>query len=143
MAIVSWGTPEAPHGALFVTTGLSNNINQVGESLNPSGYIYSSWEFNTSFHVSPSNGGSVDLYLIPSIDDVNYSAGATAITPPVTTFVGSFPLYPNANSGMRIPLVNIPTSPLLMKPAIRNSSGQTIPANSGTLTVRFYNEKIV
>jgi hypothetical protein len=143
MAVVSWNTMEAPHIALQVTSALSNNVNQLGGTLNPSGYLYGSWEFNTNFHVSPSVGGSIDLYLVPSIDDTNYSNGGTAVTPPVTTFVGSFPLYMNANSGQRIPIYNIPMAPLSVKPLIRNSSGQTIPANSGILTVRLYSEKIV
>lgn len=142
MASVSWKTPEGPHAALIVTSALANNVNQVGGTLNPSGYLYSSWDFNTQFHVSPSNGGSVDLYLVPSIDDSNFANVGAAVTPPATTFIGSFPLYPNANSGMRISLVNVPISPLLIKPVIKNSSGQSIPANSGTLTVRLYGEKI-
>ena len=142
MATVNWGTPAAPHQALSVTSALANTGNQVGAALNPSGYIYSAWEFNTSFHVSPTTNGSVDLYLIPAVDGTNYANGAEAVTPPATAFVGSFPLYPNANSGMRIPIINVPISPLLIKPAIKNSSGQTIPANSGILTVRLYNEQV-
>lgn len=143
MAVVSWNTPEAPHLALSVSSALANNVNQVGNSLNPSGYLYSAWEFDTKFHVSPSNGGSVELYLVPSIDGSNFADVGVAVTPPATTFVGAFPLYPNANSGMKVQLVNVPISPLLVKPVIRNLSGQSIPASSGTLTVRLYSEKIV
>jgi hypothetical protein len=143
MAVVSWNTMQAPHIALQVTSALANNINQLGGALNPSGFLYGSWEFFSQYHVAPTNGGSIDLYLVPAIDDTNYANGDVAVTPPGTTFVGSFPLYSNANSGQRIPIFNVPMTPLTVKPLIKNSSGQTIPANSGTLTVRLYSEKVV
>jgi hypothetical protein len=143
MTSVKWGTPEAPHVALQVTTALANNGRQLGGAITPSGYVYSSWEFNAQFHVSPSANSSIELYLVPTIDGSNYSSGAEAVDAPLTTLVGAFPLYPNANSGMRIPLMNLLTVPMSFKPLIKNLSGQTIPANSGTLTVRFYNEDIV
>lgn len=142
MATVSWGTPQAPHGALFVTSALANGGRQLGGAINPSGYILSSWEFNTNFHLSPTSGGTVDLYMVPTIDDTNYDTGDAGVDAPATTFMGSFPLVMIPNSGQRIPLLNIPTIPMSFKPLIKNSSGQTIPASSGTLTVRFYNEVV-
>src|SRR5574341_636245 len=103
-SIVSWGTPQPIHGALFVTAALANNANLIAVgALNPSGYMFSSWEFDTNFHVSPSNGGAVDLYLIPAVDGTNYSIGGDGVIPAATCYVGSFPLSPNANSGQRIP----------------------------------------
>lgn len=139
-SIVQWGTPQAPHGALFVTSALTNNSRQLGGMITPSGYMYASWEWNGNFHVSPTAGGSIDLYTIPTIDDTNYETGDAGVDGPATTYIGSFPLIMINNSGQRIPIINVPTIPMNFKPLIKNSSGQTVPANSGTLTVRFYNE---
>lgn len=142
MANVTWGTPETPHIALQINSAVANNARFLGGALNPSGYLYSAWQLDTRFHVSPSAGGSVDLYLIPTLDGNNYVTGELGITPPATVYVGSFPTYMNANSGMSVPLVNVSISPFTVKPMLINSTGQTIPANSGTLTVVLYNENI-
>lgn len=143
MSTLKWGTPEAPHIALQVTSDLANNARKLGGAITPSGYRYASWEFNTQLHTAPTNVGSVELYLIPAIDGTNYAEGSEGVDGSMNAFVGIFPLYPNANSGMRVPLTNLTTVPMNFKPLIKNISGQTIPANSGVLTVRFYNEDIV
>jgi hypothetical protein len=143
MATVSWSsTLQAPHIALSGTATIGNNTNLLGSTLNPSGFMFSTWDLFCQFHVAPTAGGYVDLYLLPSVDDITFSAGGTSVTPPSTAYIGTFPTFQNANSGMHLPLVNIPLTPLQVKPLIRNVSGQTIPANSGTLTVRLYNEVV-
>jgi hypothetical protein len=140
---IQWGTPETSHIALRVTSDTQANNNVIGGILNPSGYLYASCDFNTRFYVAPSGNGSVDLYLVPAIDGNNYTTGDNIIVPPNTCFVGSLPIYQNANSGMIISLLNIPISPLLVKPLIRNSTSSTIPANSGVLTFRLYKQQII
>lgn len=142
MATVSWGTKTGLHQALSVSTALANNGQQLGGQVNPSGYLYSAWEFFMQYHTAPTAGGSIELYAVPTLDDTNYTIGDGTVPPAGSDLIGIFPTYQNANSGMRVPIMNVVNAPLLFKPLIINKSGQTIPASSGTLNVTFYNQVV-
>lgn len=142
MAAVKWGTLETPHLALSVTTALANNGRQLGEAITPSGYIYSAYMFESKYHVAPDANASVELFALPAVNGSTYADGNAGVEPPINTLIGVFPVYGLANSGQVAVLTNIPTVPFPFKPLIKNRTGQTIPASSGTLTIRLYNEAV-
>lgn len=142
--IVQWGTPEPSggHYCFNITVGVANNARFIPTGIvKPSGYIFSAWCFETRFHANPTTGSAIDLYHTPLLGETLTSHGS-GIDPPANTYVGSFGVYPTSNSGQILPLMNIVNTPFDFLPVIKNRTGQTIPANSGTLKCWFYNEKL-
>ena len=141
MATVSWGTP-APlgmHPAISGVASITNNSRQLGATINPSGYLYSAWQFFSQYSLAPT--GSIELYAVPSLDNgTTFNTGDANVDPSFNNLIGVFTLWGNANSGMTSSVLNVVNSPLLFKPMLINRSGSTIPANSGALSVVFYNQ---
>lgn len=77
---------------------------------------------------------AAELYLVPVLDgtnvpDVDTTAGASRL--PYAAYVAAFECVkaPTAATNMRFVTPNISFNPLLFKPYLKNTSGQTISAN--------------
>lgn len=75
-----------------------------------------------------------ELYLVPALDgtnfpDVDTTAGSSTL--PAPTYVASFVATkaPSSSTDMRFVTAPVLIAPLLLRPYIRNTSGQTMAAN--------------
>ncbi len=140
-----WSTPDPVHLVLDISSNLADAANQISATTDASGLIFSAWELGISgYHTAPTANSSVDLFLVPVSQDgggVDTDGDAT-IDPPSSDYVGSFPVRAVLNN-QRIPMLGVVTPPYNFTPLIQNNTGQTIPAGSGSLRVRFYTQDLV
>lgn len=140
MATVSWASPEA------IQTALSTDLNSLGNGsfsaassaiANSSGlYLYINLELYLNT-LTPTAGGYVAVYLIPTIDGTNY----IDTTPPANTLIATFDLN-TANATKRRSAVSIPIPPFDFKLMVENKSGAAFNASSNTLKYRRYSEQV-
>lgn len=84
-----------------------------------------------------SAGATVDVYVLPSVDDTNFCYGSDSVDPPASAYVGSFPLDA-ATTARYATLHNIPLPPLDFKILVINETGQAFAASGNTLKYRLY-----
>lgn len=99
-------------------------------------------ELVVTFGTAPAAGKSVDLYAVFSADGTNYSDGDDTVDPPVTSYLGSFPVRA-VTTAQRIVVANIPLlAPASFKFLLLNEAGQAFAASGNTLKYATYNSEI-
>ncbi len=90
--------------------------------------------------VAPSAGDKVaDLYLLPSVDDVNFPEGSVSLTPQASLLIGSFESRNPSISGVEhLMLPGITLPPRNMKFLLQNTSGQTFDPSGSMLLLKPY-----
>ena len=129
-----------------LTTGLSTELNSLANAAYSAASaaidnstnldLFADLILSVTYGTAPSAGGTVDLYLIPSLDNTTYGDGGGAVAPPSTYFVGSFPLRA-VTTAQNIELLNIPL-PQYYKLVAFNNAGQAMPASGSTIKYRQY-----
>ncbi len=99
--------------------------------------LFDQLELNVTYGVAPSTGGTVDVFLLPSLDGTNYPDGGGATAPAPENQVGSFTLRA-VTTAQRLSLRDIPIPPGLFKYVLKNSAGQAMAASGNTLKHRSY-----
>lgn len=101
-------------------------------------YLWGMFECNVTFGTNPTAGNLLNLYLVPAPDGTNYDDGSSSVTPPVTGYVGGFPVRA-VTSAQKIPLgvtnppTMIPLPPTKFKILLINNSGQAFPSSGSTV----------
>jgi hypothetical protein len=89
-------------------------------------------ELVVTYGTAPSTGGTVELYLVESVDGTNYGDGSSGVAPPATALVGVFPLRA-VTSAQRIMVRGVMVPPLKFKYLVTNKAGQAMAASGNTL----------
>jgi hypothetical protein len=103
-------------------------------------YLYADMELNLA-SLTPTAGGYVALYLVPTIDGTNYPLFDTGASPGTANnnyFVGSFSTKAAA-AAQRIAMREIQLPPGKYKLAVYNGAGVALAASGNTLSWRPYN----
>jgi hypothetical protein len=103
-------------------------------------YLYADMELNLA-SLTPTAGGFVSLYLVPTIDGTNYplfDAGTSPGTANNNYFVASFTTKAAA-AAQRIAMREIQLPPGKYKLAVYNGAGAALAASGNTLSWRPYN----
>lgn len=139
-ATLKWEAPEA------IATTLSTELNSLadGSYSNASSAIGNAtglygWmllELSLA-SLTPTAGGFVAVYLLPSADGTNYEDGGGSTAPPAGSFIASFDLSTSTGAKRRVRW-NIPIPPLAFKLVALNKSGATLAASGNTLKYRRY-----
>lgn len=140
MATINWASPES------IQTALTTELNSLGNGsfssassaiANSSGlYLYIALELYLNT-LTPTSGGYVAVYLIPSIDGTNY----IDTTPPANTLIATMDLN-TANATKRRSALNIPIPPFDFKLMVENKAGVAFNSSSNTLKYRRFSEEI-
>lgn len=103
---------------------------------------WAAFDLYCRFASSPSVGGYVALYLVPSVDGTDYGDGDDSVAPPTTYLAGVFPVRA-VSTQQRVELHSVSIPPFKFKPLVINSSGQamTNTDNENVLKIRTYNEE--
>lgn len=83
------------------------------------------------------SGATVDVYLLPSVDDTNFCYGSDSVDPPASAYIGSFVLDA-ATTARYVTLHNIPLPPLDFKLLLVNNTGQAFASSGNTLKYRLH-----
>ena len=100
--------------------------------------LYADFELEVEFFTAPTEGNPVDLYILPSVDGVQYVDGDASVNPPQNFYVGFFSAR-SVNSDQILHLRDIPLPPGLWKALLRNSSGATLESSGNVLSYRPHN----
>jgi hypothetical protein len=103
-------------------------------------YLYADMELYLA-SLTPTAGGFVALYLVPSVDGTNYPLFDTGASPGAANnnyFVGSFSTKAAA-AAQRIAMREIQLPPGKYKLAVYNGAGVALAASGNTLSWRPYN----
>ena len=141
---------HAAYGTLVdnvLTTGLNSLANgaraiSAAQDNTSALYLYADFELEVEFAVAPTEGNPVDLYIVPSIDGVQYADGSDSVQPPQNCFAGHFAARA-VNSDQILAVRDVPLPPSLWKAVLRNSSGQTMEATGNILAYRPHNLSVV
>jgi hypothetical protein len=143
MATVSWAAPEST--VSYLTTelnSLANAANKLGGEIdNATGlYRWLSIELVLA-SLTPTSGGRVNVYLIPSVDATNYADGGDSLDP-TPEYLLTVLYLDTATAAKRKTAHNLPIPPLKFKLLIENVSGVSFAAASNTVKYRRYNESV-
>lgn len=143
---IKWSSPGTCT-VLLDCSSLTNNSRAADGGYNNAASgkhdVYGDYEFLVNFTSAPSQGGKVYLYLVPSVNGVDFADGDVSIEPPVEYRVGYFPL--RAVTGpQRVVLRSITLPPALFRHVVLNNSGQTTGGTFSENKLSFtpYNEEI-
>ncbi len=103
-------------------------------------YLYADMELNLA-SLTPTSGGYVALYLVPTVDGTNYPLFDTGASPGTANnnyFVGSFTTKAAA-AAQRIVMREIQLPPGKYKLAVYNGAGVALASSGNTLSWRPYN----
>jgi hypothetical protein len=130
-----------------ITTGLNaltNNTTAVSLVMDNSTNLdlYADFELLVKYAGStPSVGARIaELYVIPTIDGVNYAEGVSgAVDPQRTLLVGAFESRnPSTSAAERLIIPGISLPPRQFRVILKNTSGQTFASSDNTLKMRTY-----
>jgi hypothetical protein len=142
---IKWASAESI--VTYLTTelnSLANNARVIGAAIDNSTDKHRFMDvelFVNTQGSARSSGAYVALYLIPSIDDSNYTMGDASTSPPANTLVATMPLDAATNSRYQSALL-IPIPPHDFKILIENKTGQSYNAASNTLKYSRYEEEV-
>lgn len=105
-------------------------------------FFWADFELVVTYGTAPTAGGTVDLYLLETVDGTNYGDGTSGASPVTvsTHYVGSFPLRA-VTSAQRIIIRGVPLSPVAFKAQLINNGGQAMTASGNTLKMLPYREQ--
>ncbi len=103
-------------------------------------YFWGDFELRVTFGSAPTNGTTVDLYMIPlSSDGSNFVDFVTSNLPPAL-FVGSF-VVRNVNTAQVLMVRGIPLpADKFILGVLNNGTGQAFPSSGSTVKIRPYAE---
>lgn len=146
MSTIRWTTP-AP-----LVDYLSNDLNALANAARVNGVsidneagqnLYMTVELHVNTQgAARSAGAYVSIYLLPTIDGVNYSYGTAGTTPSPISLVATLSL--DASLTARYVLsqpIPIPPHPFII--SVENNTGQAFAAASNTLKYRVFNMQTV
>jgi hypothetical protein len=128
---------KAGSPAAVMTTeldGLANNARAISGAVDNTADLdfWDDVELVVTYGTAPSAGGTVELYLVESVDGTNYGDGGSGVAPPATTLVGVFPLRA-VTTAQRIMVRGVMIPPLNFKYVAVNKAGQATAASGNTL----------
>jgi hypothetical protein len=85
------------------------------------------------------NGAYIAIYILPSVDGVNYCYGGDAQEPPASALVASMPLDAVVTARI-VTATHIKTPAGLFKILLKNVTGQNLAASGNTLKYTLYSE---
>lgn len=100
------------------------------------GYVWATFELAVTFASSPGAGGSVTLYLLPSIDGSNHSDGGGSTTPGQELAVWPFSVR-SVTSAQRVVSFSIQVPPGKWKPLLYNGASTAFAASGNTLKIAY------
>lgn len=102
--------------------------------------IYADFELLLTYAAAPPSGIKVcDLYIIPTLDGLNYASASASVTPQRFLLVGAFEsAAPDVSTPERLILTQITIPPREFRVLITNTAGQTWGATGNTLRMRKY-----
>ena len=102
-------------------------------------HLFADWELFLADPTATFDGGAVELFLIPSIDDTNFARFTEDER--AQYFVGAFmtPTEDPGASGIYIALRNVALPPGKFKVAVRNTAGVAFASSGNTLKYRRWN----
>jgi hypothetical protein len=105
-------------------------------------FFWADFEMVVTFGVAPTNGQTLDLYLIPAPDGTNFSDGTSGASPVTVAlhYAGSFPMRAVATA-QRVTLRGVPLSPVLFKAQLYNGTGQAMAASGNTVKMLPYRQQ--
>jgi len=95
-------------------------------------------ELVVGFAVAPAVGALIELYLLPSVDDVNYPVGDTSNDPQAVLRVGFFEVRIAQTGVQLLAIPRILLCPRNQKFLVKNVAGQAFAATSNTLKIKPY-----
>jgi hypothetical protein len=127
------GTPTSA-----LTTELNSLANAAATAAGPAQDnttnkdLYADFFLNVTFGSAPTAGATVDLYMLPSIDNgTSYADAVVAATPARGMLVGSFSCRA-VTSAQVMTISNVPIGEKF-KMQVVNNSGQAFPASGSTV----------
>lgn len=99
--------------------------------------MYADFELAVTFTSVPTAGNSVDLYIIPKVDNANYADGGSSVTPPANYYAGSFVLRA-VTTAQRVAIMGASIPPDDFKLVAYNGSGVAFPASGSTVKISPY-----
>jgi hypothetical protein len=89
--------------------------------------MWADFELTCTYSVAPSANTTVDIFLVPAVDNTpNYADGGGAVAPSINYYVGSFALRA-VTTAQRIAIRGAVIPPDLFKAVALNNAGQTLP----------------
>lgn len=144
-ALGTYTTAIAGAGVAPTLKNLANGGQKIGNEIDNTSARdqYADWDLYCRFASSPSAGGSCDLYFIQAVDGTNYQDGDDSVAPPVTAYVGSFPVRA-VTTQQRVDLRQVMLPATKFKPLLINNSGQamTNTDNENILSYRPYDDEV-
>jgi len=140
---LKWEAPGSVQS--YLTTeldGLADAGNILGPTIDNetdgSNELYASLELYLAAQASArTDGATVDVYLLPSVDGTNYCYGSDTLDPPLSAYAGSFVLDA-ATDARYVALPNVSAPPLKFKLLVINNTGQSLAATGNTLKYRLH-----
>ena len=112
---------------------------EIDNSINP--YLFNDAElYLESFPLAPSSQGLIELYIIQSIDGINYEDGGATLNPSASNLVGIFQIIPSINA-QRKTIKNISVPPFKFKYILINKTGVVLASSGNTLKIAPYSYK--
>lgn len=138
-----WETPAAIQ--TYLTTelnSLADGANKLGTKIDNvadgEGELFLNLELYVAAQGSARKAGAtVDVYVLPSVDDTNFCFGDDSVDPPAHTCIGSFVLDA-ATTARYVTMVNVPIPPLDFKLLCINNTGQAFAASANALKYRLH-----
>lgn len=143
---LKWSTKSAV--TTLMTTEL-NSLAAAGLAIAASAYDnrtaldrWADFELQVTLAATVTDGRYVTLYLIPSIDDTNYSDGSGSIQAAEDLIVGGFRVR-NVTTAQRIVFRKVQLPPGLFKAYIKNDTDKAFAASGNIVRMITYDEQVV
>lgn len=134
-----------------LATGLSTELNALANATYSAASatidnstnldLYIDLLLSVTYGTAPSAGGTVDLYVVPSLDNTTFADGGGSTAPAHALLVGSFELRA-VTTAQNIVLRDIPL-PQYAKLVAYNNAGQAMAATGNTVKYRTYSMQSV
>jgi len=142
---VNWS--DYPAEVTYLSTeinALADGGNDLGATIDNSanGDMYMDLELYLAEQGSARDTGAfVALYILPSVDGVNFCYGGDSLDPPANTHRANF-LFDAAVTARYSTVIHILLPAGLFRMLVMNETGQTFAATGNTLKYTLYNEEI-
>jgi hypothetical protein len=100
-------------------------------------FMWGEFVLAVTYAVAPTANTTVDLYLVPSVDNSTYADGGGAVAPSINYYAGSFTLRA-VTTAQKIAIRGAVLPPDLFKVVVFNGAGQAMPATGTTVQMNPY-----
>lgn len=142
---VNWS--DYPSAVTYLTTGLNalaDGGNKLGAEIDNTGNgdMYADFEMYIATQGSARDSGAfVALYILPSVDGVNFCYGGDSLDPPANTHRANF-LFDAAVTARYSTIIHVLLPAGKFKLLVINETGQAFAGTGNTLKTTVYNEEI-